>query len=234
MSETPSTRRNLLGHAKEIQSDNQPMKEMETLRVSMVETNLPKLDLENKAYAEASETLKSRGLEVLYESRTSDLTPNQRQLYQTVTAKAPKGLAILLDPIVVGFAVHDALDLSGLDYAWLDLEGDDEIGNSAWTREGGEKILVFAIELLKAHLEKYIIDAYDRQTREDMVSVWKAELRLLACPVCGESSLEREPILAGNHNIRSWACTSCGHHVIVQSDALQYLRRKCEQTVERQ
>lgn len=189
-----------------------------------MESSLPELVLENKTYNEASEILRGLGLEVLYESRTSTLTPFQRELYENVVKKAPKKVAILLDPIVVAFAIHDACDLSGFDYAWLDLEGDDEIGNSAWVRGGQGQIISLAVRLLRAHLEKYILDAYDRRTREDMESVWEAKLNLLACPVCGEASLERRPILTTNYTIRSWICTGCGHNVLVQADVLQYLR----------
>jgi len=200
------------------------MNEMGRLRVSMVETNLRELDLENKTYTEAFEALRSRGLEVLYESRTGVLTPFQRELYEKTVKRAPKEVSILLDPIVVAFAVHDACDLSSLDYAWLDLEGEDEIGNSAWARDAQEEILSLAMRLLRAHLEKYVLDAYDRQTREDMVRVWEAQLKLLACPVCGESSLERRPILTNKQMVRSWVCADCGHHVVVQADVLKYLQ----------
>jgi len=202
------------------------MKEMGLLRVSMVESNLRELDLENKTYTEAFETLKGRGLEVLYESRTSVLTPFQRELYEKTVRRAPKKVTILLDPIVVAFAVHDACDLSGFDYAWLDLEGEDEIGNSAWARNGQEEILSLAMRLLRKHLEKYVLDAYDRQTREDMVRVWEAQLKLLACPICGGSSLERRPILTNKQMIRSWVCADCDHHVVVQADVLKYLQTK--------
>jgi hypothetical protein len=200
------------------------MKEMDLLRVSMVESNLPELDLENKTYNIASETLKNRGLEVLYESRTSVLTPLQRELYGKAVNKASKNISILLDPIVVAFAIHDACDLSSFDYAWLDLEGDDEVGNSAWVKGGHEDVLGIAIKMLRKHLEKYILDAYDRHTREDMVRVWEAQLKLLACPICGGSSLERKPIIMNNNMIRSWICVDCGYHVTVQTDVLKYLQ----------
>jgi len=200
------------------------MKEMGVLRVSMVESNLPVLDLEDKTYSEAFDTLRNRGLEVFYESRTSVLTPFQRELYEKTMMRMPRKVAVLLDPIVVAFAIHDACDFSVFDYAWLDLEGGDEIGNSAWARGGQEEILNLAMKLVRRHLEKYVLDAYDRRTREDMIRVWEAQLNLLACPVCGGSSLERRPILTNKHMIRSWICTDCGHHVTVQADVLQYLQ----------
>lgn len=190
----------------------------------MVESNLPELDLEDKTYSEAFDTLRNRGLEVFYESRTSVLTPFQRELYEKTMMRMPRKVAVLLDPIVVAFAIHDACDLSDSDYVWLDLEGDDDVGNSAWIRGRHEEITDLAMRLLKTHLEKYIVDAYDRHTREDMVRVWEAQLKLLACPICGEPSLERKPILTNRQIIRSWACTSCGHHIAVQVDVLKYLQ----------
>jgi len=200
------------------------MKEMGQLRVAMMESNLQEFDLENRTYDEAYETLSHRGFEILYENRTSVLTLFQRGLYEKAVKWAPKMLATFLDPIVIAFAVHDACDLSNRDYAWLDLEGDDEIAGSAWTRNGENEVLSLAAQLLRKHLEKYLLDAYDRQTRDDMARVWDAELRLLACSVCGESSLDRKPILMDNHVIRSWVCSNCGQHVVVQSDLIKYLQ----------
>jgi hypothetical protein len=206
------------------------MKEMGLLRVSMVESNLPELDLENKPYNIAFETLTNHGLKVFYESRTSVLSPFQRELYGKALSKVPKDISVLLDPIIVAFAIHDACDLSDFDYAWLDLEGDDEVGNSAWTKGSHEEIVDIATKLLRKHLEKYILDAYDRHTREDMVRVWEAQLKLLACPICGESSLERKPIILNNNMIRSWVCISCGYHVTVQTDVLKYLQNSGART----
>jgi hypothetical protein len=200
------------------------MKEMGLLRVSIVESNLPELDLENTTYSIAVEKLRNRGLEVFYESRTSILSPFQRELYEKALNKVPKEVSILLDPITVAFAIHDACDLSDLDYAWLDLDGDNEVGNSAWSKGNHEEIVDIATELLRKHLEKYILDAYDRHTREDMVRVWEAQLKLLACPICGASSLERKPIILNNNVIRSWVCTSCNYYVTVQTDVLKYLQ----------
>jgi hypothetical protein len=217
--------------------DGVSMSEMGQLRVSMVESNLPELDLENKSYSLAFERLKSRGLEVLYESRTSVLTTLQRELFWKTVNRASNNIRIFLDPIVVSFAIHDACDLSDTDYAWLDLEGEDEVGNSAWTKGGNEGILDISEGLLKKHLEKYILDAYDRHTREDMVRVWEAGLKLLQCPICGESSLERKPIILNNNIIRSWVCSDCEYHVTVQTDVLNYLKNNGatrEGSIERQ
>ena len=213
------------------------MREMGQLKVSMVESNLPELDLENKSYNLAFERLKSRGLEVLYESRTSVLTELQRELFWKTVGSASNSIRVFLDPIVVAFAIHDACDLSDTDYAWLDLEGEDEVGNSAWTRGGHDGILNIAGSLLKKHLEKYILDAYDRHTREDMVRVWEAQLKILQCPICGEPSLERKPIILNNNMIRSWVCSDCGYHVTVQTDVLNYLKNNCakrEDSIEQQ
>ena len=200
------------------------MKEMGLLRVSMVESNLPELDLENKIYKIAFESLKNHGFEVFYESRTSVLSPFQRELYGKTLNTVPKDISILVDPIIVAFAIHDACDISDFDYAWLDLEGENEVGNSAWTKGGHEEIVEIAINLLGKHLEKYILDAYDRHTRQDMVRVWEAQLELLSCPICGGSSLERKRIIINNAMIRFWVCTSCGYHAAVQTDVLKYLQ----------
>jgi DNA-directed RNA polymerase subunit RPC12/RpoP len=200
------------------------MKEMGHLRVAMMESNLQEFDLENKTYQEAYETLSHCSFEILYENRTSVLTLFQRGLYENALKWAPKMLAKFLDPIIVAFAVHDACDLSKRDYAWLDLEGDGQIAGSAWTRNGGDEVLSLAGQLLRKHLEKYVLDAYDRQTRDDMARVWDAQLRLLECSICGETSLDRKPILFDKDVIRSWACSNCGHHVVVQADLIEYLQ----------
>jgi transposase-like protein len=94
-------------------------------------------------------------------------------------------------------------------------------------RGGHDSILSIAGGLLKKHLEKYILDAYDRHTREDMVRVWEAQLKILQCPICGEPSLKRKPIILNNNMIRSWVCSDCGYHVTVQTDVLNYLKNNC-------
>jgi hypothetical protein len=204
------------------------MSDMGSLRVTIVETNLPELQLITTTYDQAAGELRSRGFEVIYESRTGVLTSLQRELYKKVVSEASKEIAVLLDPIIASFAIRDACDLSGIDYVWLDLEGDDEIGNSAWTRkgEGGQEIIRLATRLLERHLEKYIIDAYDRQTRDDMASVWDAQFKLQACPVCGGLSLKREPVVLNKRKLRAWVCSECGHHVMVQGDVLNFLMSK--------
>jgi len=203
------------------------MSDMGALRVTMVESNLPELSLITTTYKDAAEELRGRSFEILYESRTSILTTFQKELYEKISVRISKEKAMFLDPIVLSFAIRDACDLSRADYVWLDLEGDDEIANSVWTRkESQEDIITLAIKLLRRHLEKYILDAYDRHTREDLASVWEAQFKLEACPVCGQPSLKREPILTNTHKLRSWVCTNCGHYIMVQSDVLEYLLSK--------
>lgn len=196
------------------------------LKVSMFETSIGNLDLEDKEYNTVSDLLKSLGLTILYESSMSVLTEFQRGLYESVMAKAPREMALFLDPIVVSFALRDACDLSGVDYVWLDLEGDDEVGCSAWVRKkDGDTVIGLAIDLLRRHLAKYLIDVYSRETREDMVRVWEAGLELQVCPICGETSLKRRLIATNKYRLRGWTCAECGHHMIVPSDALDYLNK---------
>ena len=203
------------------------MDDMAGFKVTIVESNLHELNLTAATYGSASEELRRRGFEILYESRTNVLTPFQSELFQKIVTRAPKAIAPLLDPIVLAFAMHDAGDISKTDYVWLDLEGDDEIANSAWVRrENQEEVITIAFRLLERNLEKYILDTYDRRTRDDMVSVWEAQLNINGCPVCGKNSLKREPLQLGKKRLRGWVCTNCNHHVLVQSDVLDYLSSK--------
>jgi hypothetical protein len=198
--------------------------EVEDLSISNVETNLSDLVLNGKQYKSAFNLLKEKGFEALYECQTTVLTNFQRELYEKILALAPKGLEVFLDPIILSFALRDACDISGSDYVWIDLEGGGEIGCSAWVKdEGREKVSKSAIRLLRNHLEKYIIDAYDRRAREDMIKLWDAQLKLQGCPVCGENSLDRRPVIFNKYMLRGWVCSDCGHHVILHSDALKYL-----------
>jgi hypothetical protein len=197
---------------------------VEDLSISNVETNLSNLVLTGKHYKSAFNLLKEKGFEALYECQTTVLTNLQRELYKEILAKAPKGLEIFLDPIIISFALRDACDVSGSDYVWIDLEGGGEIGCGAWVKdEDREKVSKSAIRLLRTHLEKYIIDAYDRRAREDMIKLWEAQLNLKECPVCGRISLDRRPVIFNKYRLRSWVCSDCGHHVILHSDALKYL-----------
>jgi hypothetical protein len=203
------------------------MDDMAGFKVTIVESNLHELNLAAATYGPASEELRRRGFEILYESRTDVLTPFQSELFQKIVARAPKTIAPLLDPIVLAFAMHDASDISKTDYVWLDLEGDDEIANSAWVRrENQEEVISNAFRLLERNLEKYVLDTYDRRTRDDMVSVWEAQLNIKGCPVCGKNSLKREPLQLGKKRLRGWVCTNCSHHVMVQADVLDYLSSK--------
>lgn len=194
------------------------------LKVSMVEARSVNLDFEGKNYSAASNHLKSLGLAVLYECSMKVLNEYQRGLYTKVLAKVPREIALFLDPIVLSFVLRDACDLSGVDYVWLDLEGEDEVGCSAWVKDkDANAVISLAIDLLKRHLEKYLIDAYDHDTREDMIRVWEAGLGLKECPICGAASPDRRIITTNKHKFRGWTCKSCGYHVILPSDALDYL-----------
>lgn len=203
------------------------MTEMANFTVTIAETDsasLKDLGLEGKSYDSASQLLRQSEFEILYECRTSVLTQFQRELYEKFLHDIPKEMAMLLDPIIVSFALKDACDFSGVTYVWLDLDGNDELGNSAWVkREDQKKVLDSVVSLLERHLEKYIIDAYDRKTREDLARIWEAQVKLEACSVCGSSSLERRLIVTNGRKLRGWICHDCANHVIVPSDALEYL-----------
>lgn len=201
----------------------------ENLKVSMVETRTVNLDLEDKSYGAASDLLKGHGLVVLYECGMKVLNDFQRDLYAKIMAKVPREITLFLDPIVLSFALRDSCDLSGVDYVWLDLEGNDDVGCSAWVKENDSNVIIsLAVDLLKRHLDKYLIDAYDHGTREDMISVWTTGLGLQACPLCGTASPERRVIAVNKHKLRGWTCTSCSHHVILPSDILDYISGKLE------
>ncbi len=203
------------------------MGDLDSFKVTIVESNLHDLDLTATTYGPVSEELRRRGFEILYESRTEILTVFESELFKKMVARAPKDIAPLLDPIIMAFAIHDASDLSKTDYVWLDLEGNSEIANSAWVRkENQEEVIAIAFCLLERNLEKYILDTYDRRTRDDMVSVWEAQLNIGGCPICGKNSLKRAPLQLGKKKLRGWTCTNCGHHVMVQTDVLDFLLSK--------
>ena len=205
------------------------MSSAEDLKVSMFEARPTDLDLEGKNYGASSNILKSRGLTVLYECSMKVLTEFQRDLYAKVIAKVPREITLFLDPITVSFALRDACDVSTVDYVWLDLETDDQVGCSAWVKEkDANAVIGLAVELLKRHLEKYLIDAYDYGTREDMIRIWEAGLGLQECPLCGAVSPERRVIVANKRKFRGWTCKSCGYHVIIPSDVLDYLNSNVE------
>ena len=197
------------------------------LLVAIVETSIPHLgeDLVGKTLEEATSVLLGRDFELLCESKTSVLNPAQRKLYEQLLSKVPKKVTIFLDPIIVSFALKDACDLSNVDYIWLDLEGHDDLGNMVWTEKAKEdRILTLMNDLLLNHLEKYVVDAYGRLTREDMARVWEAQIALKECPVCGENSLTRRLVKRGARKLRSWVCSACRHHVILPSDTLEFIR----------
>ena len=93
-----------------------------------------------------------------------------------------------------------------------------------YRKDDQKEVLDLAIKFLKRHLEKYILDAYDRCTREDMARVWEAQIMLEACPVCGSSSLERRLVVMKKQKLRGWTCTDCGNDVIIPSDVLEMVR----------
>ena len=197
--------------------------ELKDMKVAMSETNISDLDLDDKKYSAIPAILEDLGLLIIYECRVRALTTFQRGLYEKVLSKVPKEIALFTDSIIVSFALKDACDISGVDYVWLDLEGVDDVGCSAWVKEKDENAVIsLSVNLLRRHIEKYLIDAYDRGTREDLVKVWEAGLGLQECPICGKASIDRRTISANNRKFRGWTCTGCGHHVIVPSDALDY------------
>lgn len=205
------------------------MNSVEDLRVSMFETSIAGLDLEGKSYSVISDVLKKRGLTLLYGCRTRVLTEPQRSLYEKMLIEVPREIALFMDPIVVSLALRDACDVSGVDYVWLDLEGDDDVACSCWMMEKDRAVVMgLTIGLLRRHLEKYLIDTYDHVTREDMVKVWEAGLGLEQCPICGKASPERRVIAASKRKFRGWTCKDCGHHVVVPSDILEYLKGNIE------
>lgn len=203
------------------------MTEMASFKVTIADTSslsLKELRLEGTSYDFASQLLRQKEFVKLYECSTSVLSPFQRELYENLIQSIPKGFKMLLDPIILSFALKDACDLSGAVYVWLDLDGNDEVGNSAWVKqEDQKKVINSVVNLLRRHLEKYIIDAYDRSTREDLVGIWEAQTKLEACPICGSSSPERKLIVTNRRKLRGWICHDCNNHIIVPSDALDYL-----------
>jgi ribosomal protein L37AE/L43A len=197
------------------------------LLVAIVETSIPNLGegLVGKTLEEATSILLGRGFELLYESKTSVLNPAQRQLYEQLLSSVPKKITIFLDPIIISFALKDACDLSSADYIWLDLEGRDDLGNMVWTGKAKkDHILTLMNDLILNHLEKYVVDAYDRLTREDMARVWEAQIELKECPVCGSNALTRRLVKRNAQELRSWVCSTCRHHVILPSDTLTFIR----------
>jgi hypothetical protein len=196
------------------------------LTIAIVETSVPNVgqNLVGKTLEQATDDFPERGLELLYESRTSVLNESQRKLYEKIFAKVPSKLTIFVDPIIISFALKDACDRSSSEYIWLDLEGNDDLGNAVWTEKAQEEdILRLMSEFLRNHLEKYVIDAYDRLTREDMARVWEAQIDIKECPICGANPLTRKLVKRNKQELRGWTCSKCRHHVILPSDILEFI-----------
>ena len=196
------------------------------LTIAMVEASVPNVGetLVGKTLDEVADVMSSRGLELLYESRTGVLNASQRQLYERIMATVPSKLTIFMDPIILSFALKDACDRSSSEYIWLDLEGNDDLGNAVWTEKAQDaEILQLMNGFVRDHLEKYVIDAYDRLTREDMARVWEAQIDIEACPVCGVTPLSRRLVKRNNVELRGWICGACTHHMILPSDVLEFI-----------
>jgi hypothetical protein len=204
------------------------MGETRPLRVSLVESYPAEfandLGLAGKTLGEAAEILRSRRYDLFYQCRTSVLTESERASFTKVRSKMTGGLGVLLDPLTVSFAVKDACDVSGVSYIWLDLDGDGDAGNCAWIEsKDHDHVLGLTIGFLERHLEKYVIDAYARSTRESMSRLWNAELEYSGCWLCGSSSMGRRLAKLKDHKLRTWVCPSCNFHVIAPDDILQLL-----------
>ncbi len=205
------------------------MNEASKAMVSMVESYPPEsvinLKMESRPYDLAFNTLKARGSDLFYESRTGVLTPSQRELYEGFLKKIGTDLAKILDPIVIAFAVKDACDLSMVDYVWLDLEWGGDVGSCAWVkRKDYDEVFKLTVRLLSRHLEKYILDEYDRRTREDLTRAWEAQMRLPECQVCGTPSPERKLIAVEGGKLRGWSCPACGNQTNLPSDIMELLQ----------
>jgi len=204
------------------------MGETRSLRVSLVESYPAEfagdLGLAGKTLDEATEFLRVKEYDLFYECRTSVLTEPERIAFARVRTKMPGGLGVLLDPLTVSFAVKDACDISGVSYVWLDLYGDGDAGNCVWiASKDHDHVLGLTIYFLERHLEKYLIDAYARSTREDMSRLWNAELKFQVCWFCGSDSMKRQLVKLKGNKLRSWICMNCGFHVVVPDDILQLL-----------
>jgi len=204
------------------------MGETRLLTVSLVESYPAELGndlgLAGKTLNEVVEILRSRGYDLFYQCRTSVLTEPERASFTRIRSRMPGGFGVLLDPLTVSFGVKDACDVSGVSYIWLDLDGDGDAGNCAWIEsKDHDHILGLTIGFLERHLEKYVIDAYARSTRESMSRLWNAELEYSSCWFCGSSSLGRRVAKLKDQKLRTWVCPTCGFHVIVPDDILQLL-----------
>jgi len=205
------------------------MGEARSLRVGLVESYPAEfagdLGLMGKTLDEATQILGAKEYDLFYQCRTSVLTDPERASFAKVRSKMPGGFGVLLDPLTVSFAVKDACDISGVNYVWLDLDGDGDAGNCAWVAsKDHDHVLGLTIHFLERHLEKYLIDAYAKPTREDISGLWNAELKFSNCWFCGSNSLKRQLVKLRDHKLRSWVCPNCGFHVVLPDDILQLLR----------
>jgi len=202
-----------------------------TLKLSMIESYPPDLGqglgLAGLTYEDAFNVLKKTNMVLLYESNTGVLTSKQRQLFENILEKVPSEIKAFLDPLIVSFAVHDACDSSDTKYLWLDFTEGDNISSSAWVEHGrDEEVLKRTVELLEKNLEKYVIDAYDRQAREGITSIWSAELAIPECWYCGtRGSMVKKIIAVNDKRVRGWTCNKCGHSMILPQDILENLKK---------
>jgi len=205
----------------------------DTVRIVMVESYPAELAvslaLQSKSLTFAANILKTENFTPFYEFHTGVLTPTQRGFFEEIVSKAPRRLQVLLDPLIVSFAIRDACDLSGAEYVWLDLEENNDVGSSVWIREKDvERVQNVVFHLLESHIGKYVLDAYDRKTREDLERAWEAELKLLECQICGATVIERRhpPLKADGVWLRGWSCSNCGFQMILPSDVLKLVERR--------
>lgn len=210
------------------------------VKIVMVESYPPEitssLSLQLKSYTFAENILKTEGFVPFYEFHTGILTSTQRGFFEEMVSRAPKKIKVFLDPLIVSFAVRDACDLSGVEYVWLDLEKNDDVGSSAWTKERAvEKLYQTTFHLIDYHIGKYLLDAYDRKTREDLERAWQAELRLPECQVCGATVIERKmpPMKVSGEIIRGWSCSNCGFQTLLPSDELELVEARRVKNLEK-
>lgn len=203
------------------------------VKIVMVEVYPPELasslSLQFKSYTFATNVLKTEGFLPFYEFHTGILTTTQRGFFEEIVSRAPKKIRVLLDPLIISFAVRDACDISGVEYVWLDLEENDDVGSSAWVKEKDiEQVSQTTFHLVESHIGKYLLDAYDRKTREDLERAWQAELRLPECQVCGATVIERRkpPLKASGLTMRGWKCSNCGFQTLLPSDVLELVEKR--------
>jgi hypothetical protein len=210
------------------------------VKIVMVESYPPEitssLSLQSKSYTFAENILKTEGFVPFYEFHTGILTSTQRGFFEEMVSRAPKKIKVFLDPLIVSFAVRDACDLSGVEYVWLDLEKNDDVGSSAWIKKKDvEKLYQTTFHLIDSHIGKYLLDAYDRKTREDLERAWQAELRLPECQVCGATVIERKtpPLKVNGERLRGWSCSNCGFQTLLPSDELELVEARRVKNLER-